>query len=44
MYSAGIEIERILINVTTLFGHYLALYEFPWCRDKSKDTIKVELI
>jgi len=44
MYSAGIEIERIFINVTKLFGHYLAPYEFPWCRDKNKDGIKIKLI
>jgi len=40
MYSAGMEMERIFINVTTLFGHYLAPHEFPWFRDKSKDELK----
>jgi len=44
MYLADIEIEKIFINVTTRFGHYLAPYEFPWCRNKNKDGIKIELI
>jgi hypothetical protein len=44
MYSVGVEIEMICINVSKPFRHYLALYEFQLSRDKSKDGIKIELI